>query len=147
MKKLIFVFLLMILTACATPNKYSNFDYSFARSGGVVPVYENLLIKGNKVYYRYQKQNTKIKRDFSITNEQLKNIEQTLAENNFRMIQEDYKKFYDNISTSINIKKGLNSGSKSNASSIMEADQQRWNNVVGVFQEIIDGKKLAEAGK
>ena len=147
MKKLIFVCLLTILTACATPNKYSDFDYSFARSGGLVPVYENLLIKGNKVYYRYQRQNTKIKRDFSITEAELKNIEAVLTANDFRLIQEDYKKFYDNISTSVNVTKGINSGSKSNASSIIESDQQRWDNVVAVFQQIIDGENLAESGK
>lgn len=138
MKHVIFVLAILLgLTSCAAPNKYSNFDYSYARSGGLVPVYENLLIKGHRVHYSFQTQNRKIKKDFKITNDELQTIERALSDNKFRMIQEDYKKLYDNISTSINVKKGENSGSKSDASLIMAPDQQRWNNVVKTFEDII----------
>ena len=147
MKNLIIIFILAILTGCTTQNKYSDFDYSFARSGGLVPVYENLLIKGNKVHYSFERQNTKFKKDFSISDDELKNIEAVLTANNFRFIQEDYKKLYDNIATIVNVKKGDNSATKSNASQIMESDQQRWDNVAAVFQQIIDSKKLAESTK
>ena len=107
MKNLIILFILAILTGCSTQNKYSNFDYSFARSGGFAPMYENLLIKGNKVHYSYERQNTKIKKDFSISDAELKNIEEDLTANKFRFIQEDYKKLYDNISTIVTVKKGI----------------------------------------
>lgn len=147
MKNLIIIFILAILTGCSTQNKYSNFDYSFARSGGFAPMYENLLIKGNKVHYSYERQNTKIKKDFSISDAELKNIEEVLTENKFRFIQEDYKKLYDNISTIVTVKKGENSATKSNASQIMESDQQRWDNVTAVFQQIIDSRNLAESKK
>lgn len=147
MKNLIIIFILAILTGCSTQNKYSNFDYSFARSGGLAPMYENLLIKGNKVHYSYERQNTKIKKDFSISDAELKNIEEVLTENKFRFIQEDYKKLYDNISTIVTVKKGENSATKSNASQIMESDQQRWDNVTAVFQQIIDSRNLAESKK
>lgn len=147
MKNLIILFILAILTGCSTQNKYSNFDYSFARSGGLAPMYENLLIKGNKVHYSYERQNTKIKKDFSISDAELKNIEEVLTENKFRFIQEDYKKLYDNISTIVTVKKGENSATKSNASQIMESDQQRWDNVTAVFQQIIDSRNLAESKK
>lgn len=147
MKNLIILFILAILTGCSTQNKYSNFDYSFARSGGFAPMYENLLIKGNKVHYSYERQNTKIKKDFSISDAELKNIEEVLTENKFRFIQEDYKKLYDNISTIVTVKKGENSATKSNASQIMESDQQRWDNVTAVFQQIIDSRNLAESKK
>ncbi|AZI34287.1 hypothetical protein [Kaistella carnis] len=147
MKNLIILFILAILTGCSTQNKYSNFDYSFARSGGFAPMYENLLIKGNKVHYSYERQNTKIKKDFSISDAELKNIEEVLTANKFRFIQEDYKKLYDNISTIVTVKKGENSATKSNASQIMESDQQRWDNVTAVFQQIIDSRNLAESKK
>lgn len=147
MKNLIILFILAILTGCSTQNKYSNFDYSFARSGGFAPMYENLLIKGNKVHYSYERQNTKIKKDFSISDAELKNIEEVLTANKFRFIQEDYKKLYDNISTIVTVKKGENSATKSNASQIMESDQQRWDNVTAVFQQIIDSRNLTESKK
>lgn len=147
MKNLIILFILAILTGCSTQNKYSNFDYSFARSGGLAPMYENLLIKGNKVHYSYERRNTKIKKDFSISDAELKNIEEVLTANKFRFIQEDYKKLYDNISTIVTVKKGENSATKSNASQIMESDQQRWDNVTAVFQQIIDSRNLAESKK
>lgn len=147
MKKLIFVFTLLLLTACATPNKYSDFDYSYARSGGLSPIYENLLIKGHKAHYSFEGQNQKIKKDFRITSQELREIENVLEDNNFRMIQEDYKKLYDHISTSISIKKGNNSGRKSDASYIMPKDKERWDKIVMVFQDIITEHVKADSKK
>ena len=138
MKKLIFVFLIIILAGCTSQKKYSDFDYSFARSGGYAPIYENLLIKGNKAHYSFEGQGKNVKKDFSLTTKDLKEIENVLSENHFRTIQEDYNKLYDNISVEINIKKGNNTGSKSDASYIMKKDQQRWENIVIVFQQLID---------
>jgi hypothetical protein len=60
------------------------------------------------------------------------------------MIQEDYKKLYDYISTSIVVKKGSQSASKSDASYIMDADKARWENVANTFRQLIDSK-TAEA--
>ncbi|QDP86008.1 hypothetical protein FNJ88_10790 [Chryseobacterium sp. SNU WT5] len=147
MKKLIYVFLLIILASCGSQDKYSDFDYSYSRSGGFAPIYENLLIKGNKVHYSFEGHQKNIKKDFTISNDDLKNIERVLTENNFRMIREDYKKVYDNITTSINVKKGNNSGSKSDASFIMENDLPRWNKIVVVFQQIIDQNTTTKSGK
>ncbi len=138
MKKLIFVFLIIILAGCTSQNKYSDFDYSFARSGGYAPIYENLLIKGNKVHYSFEGHGKNIKKDFKLTTQDLKDIENVLTENRFRRIQEDYNKLYDNVSVKINVKKGNNTGSKSDASYIMKEDQQRWENIVTVFQQLID---------
>ncbi len=141
MKKAILVFLIIILAGCASSSnqkKYSDFDYSFARSGGLSPIYENLLIKGNKVHYAFEGQGKNIKKDFTISNEDLRNIENVLVENQFSMIQEDYNKLYDNVSVEINVKKGNNTGSKSDAAYIVKKDQQRWDNVVKVFQQLID---------
>ena len=138
MKKLILVFLMIILAGCNSQKKYVNFDYSFARSGGISPIYENLLIKGNKAYYSYEGQGKIIKKDFTLSNEDLLLIEQTLTENNFRKIQEDYKKLYDNSTIEITVKSGNNSGNKSNASLIMKKNQQQWDNIVTVFQQMID---------
>lgn len=147
MKNFLVAFLVVILTACTTPQKFSNFDYSYARSGGYAPIYENLLIKGNEAHYRFEKQNVKIKKDFMITDDELRQIEETLSENNFRLIQEDYKKLYDNISISINVKRGPNSGSKSDASLIMEKDKAKWNHVTDVFQRIINSRNLSDSAQ
>ena len=140
MKKIIAIFVFVILAACNSQKKYSDFDYSYSRSGGLAPIYENLLIKGNSVHYSFEGQGKNIKKDFKITTEERKKIENVLSQNNFRMIREDYQKVYDNISTSINVKIGNQSGSQSDASLIMEGDQKRWNNVTAVFQEIINNK-------
>ena len=140
MKKIIAIFVFVILAACNSQKKYSDFDYSYSRSGGLASIYENLLIKGNSVHYSFEGQGKNIKKDFKITTEERKKIENVLSQNNFRMIREDYQKVYDNISTSINVKTGNQLGSKTDASLIMEGDQKRWNNVTAVFQEIINNK-------
>lgn len=140
MKKIIALFIFVILAACNSQKKYSDFDYSYSRSGGFAPIYENLLIKGNNAHYSLEGQGKKFKKDFKITSEERKTIENALSQNNFRMIREDYQKVYDNISTSINVKIGKQSGSKSDASMIMEGDKNRWNNITSVFQEIIKNK-------
>lgn len=138
MKKIIFAFLIVILAGCNSQKKYSDFDYSFARSGGISPIYENLLIKGNKAHYSFEGHGKNIKKDFMLSDDDLKNIENTLTANKFRRIQEDYKKLYDNISVEINIKKGDNTGSKSDASLIMKKNQQHWEKIVSAFQQVID---------
>lgn len=148
MKKAIFAFLIMILAGCASSNnqkKYSDFDYSFARSGGLSPIYENLLIKGNKAHYSFEGHGKNIKKDFTITNEDLKNIETTLTQNKFTRIQEDYRKLYDNISVEINVKKGNNAGSKTDASLIMEKNKDQWEKIVNTFQQVIDSKVNLES--
>ena len=117
--------------------KYSDFDYSFARSGGLDPIYENLWIRGNMADYSFESRGKKVKKNFTLSDETLKTIETALAENNFRMIQEDYKKLYDNVSTTIVVKKGENSASKSNASFIIAKDKARWDNVATLFEQII----------
>lgn len=138
MKKLFVLFILAVLASCNANKKYSDFDYSFARHGGYAPIYENLWIKGNTAHYSFEGEGKKMKKDFKVSSEELKNIEDALTKNSFRTIREDLKKVYDYRSTSINVKKGPNSGSKSDASFIMENDRPRWNNIVSVFQQIID---------
>lgn len=145
MKKFIAVFVLVLLAACTSQKKYLDFDYSYSRSGGVVPVYENLWIKGNSAHYFYESKGEKIKKDFKLTPTDLQQIETVLAENRFRMIEEDYNKIYDRVATAINVKKGPNSGSKSDASLIRTPDQDRWNNVVAVFQNIIIKTNISES--
>ena len=133
----------MILAGCVSSSnqkKYSDFDYSFARSGGLSPIYENLLIKGNKAHYSFEGHGKNIKKDFTITNEDLKNIENTLTQNKFTRIQEDYRKLYDNISVEINVKTGSNAGSKTDASLIMEKNKDQWEKIVNTFQQVIDSK-------
>lgn len=138
MKRLIALCFLVILAACNSQKKYSDFDYSYSRSGGKMAIYENFLIKGKTVHYSFEGDGKKIKKDFKISAEDLQKIELALKENNFRTIQEDYKKVYDKVSTSINVKKGDNSCSKSDASFIMSKDKERWEAVLRAFQDIIN---------
>ena len=78
MKKIIALFIFVILAACNTQKKYSDFDYSYSRSGGFAPIYENLLIKGNNAHYSFEGQGKKFKKDFKITSEERKKIENAL---------------------------------------------------------------------
>ncbi|MGN7866921.1 hypothetical protein [Chryseobacterium sp.] len=132
------LFAVIVLVSCNSQKVYSDFDISYAKSGGYAPVYENLLIKGNNAHYSFEGQGKKYKQDFKISDEDLKKLDQTLSQNNFRRIQEDRQKLYDNISTSINIKKGPNEGSKSDASMITPNYQTNWNNILEAFQQIIN---------
>lgn len=134
------VFLLIILAACNSHKKYSDFDISYSRSGGYAPVYENFLIKGNKAYYSYNGEGKKLSKDFTISADELEKIQQVLAANRFRHIREDHKKVYDRVAITIHVKTGPNSASKTDASFIQPEDQQQWDNVVKVFQEILDFK-------
>ena len=147
MKKFIFVFLIVILASCNTQTKYSDFDYSYSRSGGFAPIYENLLIKGNNVHYSFEGQGKDIKQDFKISDAQIRNIETALSENNFRTIQEDYRKIYDHVSTTISVNKGENSARKTDAAYIMEKDQKRWDAVKMVFQQIIQSNSKITSAK
>lgn len=137
MKKFIFVFLTILLTGCSSQEKYTDFDYSYSRSGGIAPFYENLLIKGRSAHYSLEGQGKSIKKDFKISPTELLTIQNALTENKFRSIREDYNKMYDNVATIINAKKGNNSAIKSDASAIMEPDRERWENVANVFRQII----------
>ncbi|WP_223607049.1 hypothetical protein [Chryseobacterium sp. OSA05B] len=132
------LFAVIVLVSCNSQKVYSDFDISYSKSGGFAPVYENLLIKGNNAHYSFEGQGKKYKQDFKISDEDLKKLDQTLSQNNFRRIQEDRKKLYDNVSTSINIKKGQNEGSKTDASMIMPNFTTNWNNILNAFQEIIN---------
>lgn len=138
MKNLFLAFLLLTLAACTSQNKYSDFDYGFARSGGISPVYENLVIKGNRAHYSLEGRGKKIKKDFLVSKPDLVALETALTENEFRKIREQYNKLYDNIAVEINVKKGNNSGNKNDNSLIAPQDQQKWDNIVAVFQKIID---------
>ncbi|CAM2968268.1 hypothetical protein DRF59_09975 [Chryseobacterium flavum] len=132
------LFAIIVLVSCNSQKVYSDFDISYSKSGGYAPVYENLLIKGNNAHYSFEGQGKKHKQDFKISDEDLKKINQILSQNNFRRIQEDHKKLYDNITTSVNIKKGPNEGSKTDASLIMPNFQTNWNNILQAFEELIN---------
>lgn len=140
MKKLFALFIVLVLAACNSQKKYSDFDYSFEKSGGIKPAYENFLIKGNNGYYSLEGNGKNIKKDFKVSDEEIASLEKALTENRFRRIHEDYKKMYDHISVNIKVKKGNNSGNKSDASQIMKNDQQRWNAIVKTFRTLINAK-------
>ncbi len=132
------IFAMIIMVSCNSQKVYSDFDISYSKSGGYAPVYENLLIKGNNAHYSFQGEGKKYNQNFTIADEDLKKLDNILSQNNFRRIQEDHKKIYDGIATSINIKKGPNEGSKTDASSIMPNFKTNWTNITAAFQEIIN---------
>lgn len=136
--KLAGLLLILILASCNSQKKYSDFDYSYSRSGGYAPVYENLVIKGKNAHYSFEGQGKKTKKDFKVTDADLKMIEKALTDNRFRQIQEDHKKVYDNIATIIKVNVGPNSASKSDASFIMQKDMARWKNITDAFRSIIN---------
>jgi hypothetical protein len=53
MKRLVAFYFLVLLTACTFQNKYSDFDYSYSRSSGYVPIYENIWITGSTGQYSF----------------------------------------------------------------------------------------------
>lgn len=140
LRQLIPILVLLLVTSCNAHKKYSDFDYSYSRSGGFDPVYENFLIKGTDAHYSFEGQGRKVRKDYKLSAAEIQVLEDALAASNFRMIQEDRKKLYDNITTSIVVKKGANAASKSDASFIMPADQHRWNQVVKAFEALIASK-------
>lgn len=142
MKNLLIILVAIILVACNSQKKYSDFDISYSRSGGLSPIYENFLLKGNSAHYSFEGQGKNIKKNFKISDSERKMIEDVLTQNNFRSIEEDNKKLYDYISTSINVKYGKQSASKSDGSYIMAKDQARWNNITQVFVDLIKSKNL-----
>ena len=138
MKKLIAILLLIMITvSCNSQKIYSDFDISYSKSGGLLPIYENLLIKGNDVNYSFEGQNKKVKTNFKLTNGELQNLNQILTQNNFRHIAEDHKKIYDRVAIAINVKNGKNSANKTDASMIMPKHQKNWDQIVTAFQNII----------
>ena len=132
------IFAMIIMVSCNSQKVYSDFDISYSKSGGYAPVYENLLIKGNNAHYSFEGDGKKYNQNFTLADEDLKKLDNVLSQNNFRRIQEDHKKIYDGIATSINIKKGPNEGSKTDASSIMPNFKTNWTNITAAFQEIIN---------
>ncbi|WP_228377928.1 hypothetical protein [Chryseobacterium luteum] len=132
------LFTVIVLVSCNSQKVYSDFDISYSRSGGYAPMYENLLIKGNNAHYSFEEGGEKYKKDFKISDEDLKKLDQTLSQNNFRRIQEDHKKLYDHVATTVNVKKGPNEGNKSDASMMMPNFTTNWNNILNAFQEIIN---------
>lgn len=140
MYKILIVFTAFLLFSCNSQKKYSDFDISYARSGGYAPTYENVLIKGNTMTYAFEGNGTKSNKTFTLSPEELKRLNDVLTVNNFRFIREDRKKVYDRISTAIVVQNGPNSGSKSDASFIMPADQAKWNQILKTFTDIISSK-------
>lgn len=140
MKKLLVLFVAVLLVSCNSQKKFTDFDISYARSGGYAPIYENFLIKGNSAHYSFEGQGKNFKKDITISNEELAKIQSALQTNNFRFIEADHLKIYDNITTTINVKRGDQSGVKNDGSGIMEKDQKKWENVTQVFRSIIDAK-------
>lgn len=140
MKK-IFVFLvLMFLTACQSQKVFENYDISYSRSGGLAPIYENLLIQGNTARFFFEGHGKKYSKSIHLSDAEKQKFITALETNRLRFIQEDHKKLYDYVTTTIKQKK--NNIIKSDGSGIMPANEEEWSNMVAVFEDFIKTKNL-----
>jgi hypothetical protein len=78
------LFALMLLVSCNSQKVYSDFDISYSKSGGLAPIYENLLIKGNTAHYSFEGQGKKYRQDFDVSDQELQNLQIALFRNNFK---------------------------------------------------------------
>lgn len=142
MRNLVFIGILFLLTACTSRPDFEHYEYSYSRSGGLAPTYENLFISGLRGQYFFEGQNRKYSRILKLTKEEQHRIAAAIKNNRLHTIQEDYKKLYDFAATTIKVKSS--NTLKTDGSGIMPQDQQRWQRVVDVFEKIINDKKLRQ---
>lgn len=140
MKNIALILLILILNACQSQKVFENYELSYSKSGGYAPVYENLLIKNNTATYFFEGHGKKYSEKISLSDTEMKLLYEAIEQNNLRQIREDHKKMYDYITTTIKIKK--DNIIKNDGSGIFPQDQQRWNNVVNAFEELITSRKL-----
>lgn len=142
MKRFTVLLTLIILTGCASKPDFENYEYSYSKSGGLAPTYENLFLAGREGQYFYEGQNRKYSKSLKLTRAEQNTLATAIASNRLQTVREDYKKFYDFVATTIKVKNP--NIRKTNGSGIMPQDQQRWQNVVDAFEKIINDKKLRQ---
>lgn len=140
MKKTVLFLVLILLTACQPQKAFENYEISYSRSGGLSPIYENLLFKGNTATYFFEGQGKKFSKTVRLNDGEKLKFVKSLENNRLRFIQEDHKKLYDYITTTIKLKK--DNVVKSDGNGIMPASQQNWDAMVIVFEDFIKTKNL-----
>lgn len=142
MKKLIVLFFAMLLVSCNSHKVFTNYDLSYSRSGGYAPIYENLLINGSTANYFYEAQGKKYSKRVNITNAEKQKLYDAINKNDMKSIREDIKKVYDNITTTVKMKRNGDEIFKDDGSFIVPEHQQRWDNIVAEFENFIVSKNL-----
>lgn len=140
MRNLVLLLALLLFGGCASKPDFENYEYSYSRSGGLAPTYENLFITGQNGQYFFEGQNQKYSRTLKLTKVEQNAIAAAVRNNQFHTVREDHQKLYDFVSTTIKVKSS--SIRKTDGSGIMPPDQKRWQNVVDVFEKIINDRKL-----
>ncbi|MDO5615713.1 MAG: hypothetical protein Q4G16_05960 [Cruoricaptor ignavus] len=142
MKKLIGLFSIIFLFSCNSQKAFQDYEYSYAKSGGKISAYENVLIKGNTLRYFYEKPEEKRKAKINISAEEKQKLKDAIHQNDLKNIREDYKKIYDNVTKTIKVKDANQNIFKNNGSGITKEHQQRWDNIVTEFENLINSKNL-----
>lgn len=142
MKNWIVFLLILVLASCNSQKKYSDFEISYSRSGGMNPIYENMLIKGNKINYSFEGQGEKYTKKAKISTAEKQKLYNVAKINDLKNIQDDVLKLYDNITTTIKIKGNSFDVFKNDGSGIRPGYETKWQNVVNEFEALIKSKNL-----
>lgn len=144
MKKLLLILLIGCLYSCTNQSVFEHYELSYSRSGGYAPIYENLLIEGNTARFYFEGQNQKYNKKTSISNDEKALILKAIETSKLKEIREDYKKVYDNITTTIKVKTPNEKLFKDDGSFIIPEHQARWNSIIQAFESFIQAKKLRQ---
>lgn len=142
MKNWIVFLLILALASCNSQKKYSDFQISYSRSGGMNPIYENMLIKGKKINYSFEGQGEKYTKKANISTAEKQKLYDVAKINDLKNIQDDVLKLYDNITTTIKIKGNGFDIFKNDGSGIRPGYETKWQNIVNEFEALIKSKNL-----
>ena len=143
MKRLLLLLIAVLgLTSCNSQKIFEEYDISYSRSGGLAPIYENMLIKGQTVHYFYEGHGKKYNKKSTLSQKEKTALYQAIESNKLSTIREDYKKVYDHITTTVKVRTPREDIYKNDGSFIMPQDQKRWENIVGAFEALVEEKNL-----
>ncbi len=144
MKKFILILLIGTLYSCTNQSVFEQYELSYSRSGGYAPIYENLLIEGNTANFYSEAPGKKYNTKAVISNQEKAAIFKSIQTNDLKSIREDYKKVYDNITTTVKVKTPNDKIFKDDGSFITPEHQERWNGIISVFEAYITSKNLRQ---
>lgn len=142
MKKIVFFVVLFIMASCTRSSIFEQYELSYSRSGGFAPIYENLLIRNNTAYYFFEGSGKKFNKKAQISQEEKSKLYDAINDNELAQIREDYKKVFDNITTTVKVKNASQKIFKDDGSFIVPEHQSRWQAVTGAFESFIEAKNF-----
>lgn len=133
----------LVLGACGgSPKIFRDYELSYSRSGGESPFYENVFVKGETLYYFYQKGKERYRRKAAVSAEEKRALYEAVERNRLAGVREDHKKFYNHLTTSIKVRLADRTVFRDNGSGIRAEDAARWANVVAAFEGFIESKNI-----